>query len=147
MDVYDNLIVRICKSKKPTIKKLRRIWEMRCGLYRGYCSDAVDLNLAHHLLEMVLQTYNVIPEHQLIPFLMDNCQPEHQKFIHSLGLEGNSSVNCFIRACVSKLRLAKADKFEGYRAGARWAKRHTKAERVCECGDPICEGGCYFKKV
>ena len=120
MDVHDNLIVRICKSNKPTIQKLRKVWGIRCMLPSNWNPIDVDFDLANHLLEMVSQIYKVIPNHRMTDFIIRRCSPYEQCYMHSLDLVGNSHINCIIRACVSALRLTKVDKFEGYRKDARW---------------------------
>jgi hypothetical protein len=113
MDIYDNLTVRVCKNSKPTLKKLRKVFAMRCYVYPQHVNN---YDLADYLLG-IIDEYNIIPKHLRHKFILEDCAPSNQKFMNNIGEpDNNNHLICVIRACVSKIRLSTVDRYgEDYR--------------------------------
>lgn len=108
LDKWDNLLIRECKSKIPNARKLRKILAMRNGIHLEH---AEDIFLADLLLDIVLD-YD-LTNGRMNHLILTKFSPEEQRYMHDLGLD-NSHVSNIIRACVSTIRLSKADKFPNF---------------------------------
>lgn len=113
LDVWENLMIRACKSLNKTEYRLRRIFGKRCAL------RADDVKLAY-VIDFLL---GIIDKYKLcsLPEFIGKVR-EHQNWENLLP-ENRRTTDPMLSACVSILAHAKPSIFPNYHPQLYWRQK------------------------
>ena len=120
MDAWDNLLVRHCKSRRTSIRSLKRIIGWKCALLPEHVEES-------WVLECLLK---IVEKYRLKP-LIDLIAEMHpsNRWRYGCDTEGcDETTGAAVAAVVSVLRLTEVKKLPGYRMSARWRNREKREE-------------------
>lgn len=116
LDAWDNLLVRCCKSRRGSLRRLRRILGWRCALRPEHIEDDWTLEC----LLKIIERYRLRP---LIDLVRDMHPRNRWKYgFDTSGCE-DEVTGAAIAAAVSVLQLTEVARLPGYRLSAIWRNR------------------------
>jgi hypothetical protein len=114
LDKYDSLLIRCCKSNHFDIKKLKRLFEIRCALPRGY---AESWWVARHLIEIIENLKLKKMEDVIIMAAPDQ--------LWKIGVKEQADYyDGFLYACAAILGATEVARLPGYHCSARWRNKN-----------------------
>jgi hypothetical protein len=110
MDKYDILLIRACKafpnSRHNNLRRLRRIWCLRCGIKLEHFSlDEIDSYILSHLMELIVDEF---PKDKLKQYMFRLCQANDLDLENGYGC--TSGKHDLLIKTISTLRLTRPDR-------------------------------------
>jgi len=116
IDKHDMLLIRTCKARKISLRRLKRIFGIRCGVATKYISEG---DITYHLL-------HIIEKHNLCGLTKFYYEVAQSRMYRGWGRV--LDIDDLTMACVNIIAFSEVAKFENYISPAYF--RNEKLKKV-----------------